>query len=79
MSPNTIITILSILETVAETSLKLYSNYKQVQNIDPSSVVLEDEKRLADALQKTIELRMEIRQKLIDELESEQSNTDTES
>jgi len=79
MSPNTIITILSILETVAETSLKLYSNYKQVQNIDPSSVVLEDEKRLADALLKTIELRMEIRQKLIDELESEQSNTDTES
>lgn len=69
MDPSTILTVLSIVETLAKTSIQMYQNYKTMQNIDPNSIDLDIERQLQEALDKSIELRMQVREHLIKELE----------
>jgi len=74
MDPATILTIMSILETLTKTSINIYASLQQLKNIDPNSVNLKDIEELQEALDKAIELRMQIREQMIEELEKRKSS-----
>ena len=73
MEIGTIITILSTLESLTKTSLRLYEHYKELKGIDPSSINLTEEEELNKTLQTIIDTRIKLRKQLINQAEQTQT------
>ena len=65
------ITLLSLLETISNSVIKLYAAYNDAKNIDPSMISLDEEEKLANVNKQLIEMRLKLRKQMFDDIEDE--------
>ena len=66
MDPKTILTILAVVESVGKVTLDMYQQIQEMKGADPNTIDLQHELELQKHLEDIINVRMKIRQELID-------------